>query len=620
MCGIAGILYRDTRTSDDKGIKKMLAAISHRGPDDHGIYINGPIALGHQRLSILDLSPLGHQPMLNQSKTICLTYNGEIFNYIELARELKVLGYTFQSQSDTEVLIAAYEAWGEQCLNKLNGMFAFALWNSQKRELFCARDRFGIKPFYYHITNDSFMFASEIKGLLANIKKRAVNNQVLSQYITTSRLDNTDQTFFQDIFQLLPGHYIKVSQSYFTVKQWWQLTYQGITDESDDDCISHFRELLTDSIAIRLRSDAPIGSLLSGGIDSSSIVATIVSTLLPGNSPFKTFSAVYSDPTIDERAYIKKLHKMYGFNCQFVMPSADDFWNDMERIIYHQDEPFGSTSIYAQWSVLKHAKEVGVKVTLDGQGADEILAGYPIYYPVYLQMLLRQGRLPIFFHEFFSIQEPTFGLHSFLIQSFRRGLSQSKIKPFIYSVTRKDAFQLLSKETQRAFTMQKIHDYHSSTSNEFRAYLAFTLFSEKLPQMLRYLDRNSMAHGIESRPPFLDHRLVEYIFSLPDRFILRDGWTKWILRQSFKDILPDEIVYRRDKLGFPTPEKKWMQELFPLFEKKIIPSVYERQYYNPDQLKKYLHNQHATDAYGDGLLWRIINTELWHQRFIDTEL
>ena len=396
-------------------LTSMTDALAHRGPDGEGYVLlslrgedkpitsTGPLSdsigmgpkgyavgLGHRRLAILDLSSLGHQPMVSQNGRNWITYNGEIYNYLEIRSELQSKGYTFRSASDTEVLLTAYQEWGEECLSRLNGMFAFALWDMDRRCLICARDRFGEKPFYFWRSEGTFAFASEIKGLLPVLKQVQPNQLAVHEYLEKGSLDDGVDTFFENIFQLLPGHFLKIKDDHITDDTYWALPDTSVELPSPAVPVEAFQEVLFDAVRIRLRSDVPVGSCLSGGLDSSSIVCVVQKDRGQGE-PFHTFSSCFDNPTYDERPYIQSVVERTGVRAHFVFPDPEELHAHVTSLIRAQEEPFGSTSIFAQWNVMGLAKQQGGKVLLDGQGADELLGGYPSLFGTYYAELFSKG-------------------------------------------------------------------------------------------------------------------------------------------------------------------------------------------------------------------------------------
>jgi len=562
MCGIAGIIQSSSERNDDnklllkKSIQQMTDALAHRGPDGEGHWINekANVALGHRRLSIIDLSDAGSQPMhyLNRYTII---HNGEIYNYIELREELQKNGYSFHSKTDTEVIAAAYDYWQDECVEHFDGMFSFAIWDNEDEVLFAARDRFGEKPFFYHYQDSTFTFASEMKGLWAAGIERTSNLKLLFNFITIGYTDNPDkpeETFYENIFKLPPAHRLNfyAHLNELSIDQYWESDAENINDKiSDEEAVEQFNYLLQASVKKRLRSDVAIGSSLSGGLDSSSIVSLI--------NPLTSFTAMFPGFEKDEFKYAKLIAEKFNLQQYTTEINESDLVNDFEKLCYHQEEPFGSTSIMAQYKVYELAKQHSIKVLLDGQGADEILAGYPKYYKWYWQELFRKLKLfrsgELKAAQQLGINEK-FGFKNAIAAWFPDFASIVLERQYLLNALRqpdlsKEFVQLQSKEA-----------YYSTPAHyDLNGVLRFNTFTHGLEELLRYADRNSMAHGREVRLPFLSHELVEFLFTLPSKFKIRKGRTKWLLRESMKEKLPAEIVWRTDKVGFEPPQKKWMQ-------------------------------------------------------------
>ena len=407
MCGLAGIASSENPDEIQASLLKMLDLIRHRGPDGQGMELyplnaGTTLALGHQRLAIIDTTDAGLMPMYSHNRKLSIVYNGEIYNYLELKEELKGLGHNFNTDTDTEVLLNSYIQWGEECLNKLNGMFAFAIFEHETKDIFLARDRFGVKPLYYFHDDNHFLFASEIKSILSHPNYQImVNETALGKFLYTGLLNDNEETFFSSIFSLEPGHSMRYQNGSLYYKRW----YEGLSDYDSDISLENddktTTELFSNAVDIRLRSDVEVGACLSGGMDSSAIVGAISHILSSREEDttgsFKTFSAVFDDPDISEKAYVDEVTKSTKTdNFQF-KPSNDLFWERIYELIWHNDEPIQSTSQFMQWSVFEEAKKNGVTVTLDGQGADELAAGYPAYFSVYLAELFRNLKFKEFF-------------------------------------------------------------------------------------------------------------------------------------------------------------------------------------------------------------------------------
>ena len=544
----------------------MTHTLVHRGPDAEGQWINPAIALGSRRLSIIDLSNAGHQPM-HYLNRYTIVHNGEIYNYLELKEELQKKSYSFSSKTDTEIITAAYNCWGDECVDRFDGMFAFAIWDEKEKELFAARDRFGEKPFFYFIDKEQFIFASEMKALWSAGVERKVNLKLLFNYLTIGYVDNPnipEETFYENISKLPAASYLKFSIHNFQllIENYWDIDIDNENNKiTDDQAIEKFGALFQQSVKRRLRSDVPVGTSLSGGLDSSSIIATLhqLTTQLPiaTGTPLTAFSCTFPGFEKDESEFSKLVADKFHLQHHTTTPDAADLYNELEKLFYYQEEPFSSSSIYAQYKVYEVAKQYGIKVLLDGQGADETIAGYHKYYKWYWQELFRKRKLASS-HELPASKElgisEKFGWKNRVAALFPEFATIFLERQYLLNALRhedltKDFTRLQSKEayyiTPEIFTLNGV--------------LYFNTCMHGLEELLRYADRNSMAHSREVRLPFLNHELVEFVFSLPANFKIRKGWTKWLLRETMKDKLPGEIVWRKDKTGFEPPQQLWMQ-------------------------------------------------------------
>jgi asparagine synthase (glutamine-hydrolysing) len=492
-----------------------------------------------------------------------ITYNGEVYNYVELRRRLEAKGYKFRGTSDTEVLLAAYADRGENCLEDVDGMFSFAIWDEARQQLFCARDRFGEKPFYYVYTSGMFGFASELKGLFAGFGRRPLSRRHVFNYllygIAQDALDPAT-TFYEGLRQLPAASCLVLDGGQPQVKRYWDLDLSRRLEIDDGAAVTRFRRLFTESVQRRLRSDVPVGTSLSGGLDSSSVVMQ-VDHLKTSTQLQKTFSATFPGYERDESEFARLVAAhTTGAEQHFVSPSVRTAIDQLRDIVYHQEYPFGSASIVAQYNVMRLARANDVVVLLDGQGADEVLAGYFTYFPSYLLQLYRHDRQR--FRAARAVLEATHGPIA-LNRGWRR-LLQAYAYPMFKLFG--DARRRLKDPRSEYF-----HGIHPDLVREFRAerspleefpelrrQLAYTIHMHSLGELLRYADRNAMAHSVEVRLPFLSHELVEFVFALPDQQRIRDGWTKFLLRSSMAGALPDEIAWRRDKIGYEAPQQRWL--------------------------------------------------------------
>src|ERR671928_65815 len=556
MCGICGIVALG-RPPEAETVARMAAELDHRGPDGSGSFAAEGVALGFRRLAIIDLSDAGNQPFASEDGALRLVHNGEVYNYRELRRELEAHGHRFRSATDTEVILAAYREWGERCVERFNGMWAFALWDGPRRRLFASRDRFGVKPFYYSLDGDRLAFASEPRAFRADPQTRLEPNpRAVREYLEQAYLDHTEETFFAGIRKLPPAPSLVFEGGGLRLRRFWRLEPH---DPPPGDPAEAVRELFLDSVRLRLRSDVPLGTALSGGIDSSAIAVCVDHLLrteaenaVAVGARQRTFTAYFEVPGFDERPYAEAVVERTRAEPHWISFSDEELVADLPRIVEAQGEPFGSTSICAGWYVMREAKRAGLTVMLDGQGGDEVLAGYRTHLGFRLADLLAQRRFA----------EPRAEIGSFRRVHGTAALATAIGRPFApEALTR-----LVRSRTRGAGPL--VHPDlrglpHSEGGNgsafpdRLRRHQELILTRRGLPELLRYEDRNSMAHSLEARVPFLDYRLVELCFSLPGGELVGGGQTKAVLRRALADLLPSVVRERRDKLGFVTPEKRW---------------------------------------------------------------
>ncbi|MBN8688318.1 MAG: asparagine synthase (glutamine-hydrolyzing) [Chitinophagales bacterium] len=562
MCGIAGIIQLPAAGYGRDQLQKMTLSLAHRGPDGEGDWQNpdGSVLLGHRRLSVIDLSEDGQQPMLYLGR-YTIVHNGELYNYVELKETLQQKGYVFRTKTDTEVIVAAYDCWQEECLQQFDGMFAFAIWDEKKRELFAARDRFGEKPFYYYYDHQRFLFASEMKALWAAGIEKSPNQKMLFNFITIGYTDNParpEESFFEHIFKLPAASYLKFSYIYFqyTVKNYWDIDPEAEDpDITDEEAAEEFIALFQTAVQRRLRSDVAVGTSLSGGLDSSSIVA-MLQALKSGNRPQHCFTAVFDGFEKNEAAFAAEVARQYDLQQHLVSFSEKELLQDWDKLCYQQEEPIGSASIYAQYKVYERARQEGITVLLDGQGADETMAGYSSYYKWYWQELFRKRKL-------YRSNELRFAKERGIRESFDYRNMIAAYFPSFASVVleRQYLVKAISQEdlTKDFVRLQSKEAYYTPPEYfNLNGVLYFNTCIHGLEELLRYADRNSMAHGCEVRLPFLSHELVEFIFTLPSKYKIRQGWSKWLLRKTMDPLLPAGITWRTDKVGFEPPQQQWM--------------------------------------------------------------
>lgn len=568
MCGIGGVFSFEKKV-DFTSIQNMMSILHHRGPDGEGIWLNDSqqIGLGHRRLSILDLSETGKQPMHFANNRYSITFNGEIYNYLELKKTLIEKGYSFISSSDTEVLLALYDLKKEKALQELDGMFAFAIWDNVEKILFCARDRFGEKPFYFHVNKDYFAFASEMKALFTLGINKAKNQKKIYNYLLYTTIEDPfdrSSTFYENIHQLEPAHYLIISpEKKITSKKYWDIDIHQQTDILEKEAIQKFRDLFTTSVSRRLRSDVPVGSSLSGGLDSSSIVMLIDQIKKNGQAQ-KTFSARFKNFSKDEGKFMQMVVDKSSVEPHYVFPTVESVIKNFQTVLYHQEEPIGSASVAIQYEVMQLAKNNGIKVLLDGQGADEMLAGYSPFWNTYFNQLYRTDRR-------------NFKSETIAYKNVHSKIPYDNNVEFKWRAYGNTSYKIISelkrklKSPTSSFFLGIHPDIVSTYKNEhnpipkvntLKEHLYYFLMKRGLNELLRYADRNAMANSVEVRLPFLNHDLVEFIFTLPDNMLLRNGWSKYILRKAMEDILPAEITWRKDKIGYEPPQGEWMESVY----------------------------------------------------------
>jgi asparagine synthase (glutamine-hydrolysing) len=615
MCGITGLINLNQEKISSSTIQLMMDSMKHRGPDDEGIFIDGNVGLGFVRLSIIDLSAAGHQPMHSADGKYVVVFNGEIFNYIELREELKQIGYMFNTETDTEVLINSFKEWGEECQHKFNGMWAFAIYDIGNKKLFISRDRYGIKPFYYFQNDEVFAFASEIPSLLKILKHRPdANYQAIFDYLVFNRTDQSHVTFFKNIFKLQHGHSLlidlKGNVSISKPTRWYNLKIEITKRDNKQITLDDFKTLFEDALRIRLRSDVPVGVCLSGGLDSSAIVSTLIKKF--DKQHLKTFSAVYKKGQIGDETPFIELYKDELKNMYYTEPNHISLLNDLERFVSKHPEPIPTTSPYAQYKVMELAKDK-VVVTLDGQGADEMLAGYHYFFGFYFKDLLRHFRLVRLLSE--------------LVYYLKIHKSLYAIKTFIYFLL-PTSIRTKTRVTEKNYLNHEfISKFSKTNSIAGNLYASKSLnealvnhFEYKLEHLLKWEDCNSMAFSLEARVPFLDHRLVEATLSTDGREIIVNGMTKNPLRNAMKGILPEKIRLRIDKMGFSTPEDEWFREKeFQLLINDIInsDSFAGRRIFNVGKVKKMYVKHLSKEINISKEVWKWLHLELWFRKYID---
>lgn len=630
MCGINGIAFSPAskRQINERVLKSMRDVITHRGPDDDGIFIEENIGLGHRRLSIVDVAH-GHQPMFSADKSRVIIYNGEIYNHADYRAGLIEKGYKFETHCDTETILHLFEEYGEKCVEKLRGMFAFAIYDKLKRELFIARDRLGVKPLYYvHDEQGNLFFGSEIKTLLeASAVAPELNYNALPDQFANHGT-SYDETLFKNVKRLLPGHTLSWKNGKIRIGKFWDVKFEPKNNDiSDKDAIEEWRELFKQSVKLRLMADVPLGMFLSGGIDSSAICAMMAEMV---DEPIKTFSVGFAEREANEFEYARIVSKAFKTDHHEITITPEQFFAELPNLIWHEDEPLGFIASVPLYFVSKLAQK-HVKVVLTGEGSDEILAGYGRYAKT-LQLLQYGEKYESFTPSFLrsAVRSGVATLPNSLNQKLTRTFltRDSDIENLFF-----DNFAVFSKTQQEklfsADTKAKISDknpYHfqndwieNSDAEEILDKLLYADTKTYLHELLMKQDQMSMAASIESRVPFLDHKLVEFTAKLPVKMKLRGKETKWILREAMKGILPDEIL-TRSKMGFPVPIGNWFRNEYKNIVEEYVLSerAAQRNIFNADYVRQ-ISNEHFSGKNHDERLWFLVNFEMWQRRFFDGE-
>jgi asparagine synthase (glutamine-hydrolysing) len=604
MCGIAGIINKNGEPVDRGQLERMTERAWHRGPDGVGYHLSGNLGLGHRRLAIIDLSDGGSQPMHSSDGRLTITFNGEIYNYLEIREDLQQRGYRFVSSSDTEVILAAYAEWGADCVHHFNGMWAFAIHDRQQQTLFCSRDRFGVKPFNYIDTERIFAFGSEIKQLVDLLPERAANSEVLHTFLITGLIDYSANTFFQDVRKLLSGHNLLVDLRTGTVecRQYYQVQASDLHGATPEEIERRFLELFGSSVEFRLRSDVPVGICLSGGLDSSAIAMLAAPRYQRRSGQrFSAITAISTAPENNESRYAQQVVERAGLRWLSFTPTPADFVKAMPGIAYHQDEPIPSPSPVMQYFVMRVARENGIPVLLDGQGADETLLGYQYYFGMYLRSVCRDH----------GVVAGLRALRTAVAQNTR--LSYGSALKYIFGIAtprlRYVRDKLAVPHLHSAPPLPEILRDHAASLSGLQSFQAQEISANTLPPLLRYEDRNSMAFGVETRLPFLDYRLVELCLGLSMDYKIRDGWTKWILRNCMTGTVPDAILWRKDKIGFEAPDATWMAAEASHMHSIVMGSELVRSISNDKKL------EHSFFGMPLRHRWRLYSLAMWSEQF-----
>lgn len=628
MCGIAGVLHFDGHTAVRPYLQRMTDTIQHRGPDGEGFFVDGPVGLGHRRLAIIDLSEAGKQPMSNTDGTLYITYNGELYNFQEIRRQLEAQGHRFRSATDTEVVLHAYEEWGTECLGRFNGMFAFAIWDGRRQRLWLARDRLGIKPLFYARLQHRFLFGSEIKALLSDTAvPRQLDLEALAYYLA-SNYTPAPFTLFAQVRQLLPGHHLMITpDGQVTDAAYWDVTYQEDVEKSETAWREAFSELLADAVRVRLVSDVPFGAFLSGGVDSSA-VAYWMAQHLP--EPVKTFSIGFHEDSYDETGYARQVAQIIQSDHHEKMVTADAA-QILPRLVWHAEEPTADSSMVAVYYLAQMSRQ-HVTMALSGDGADEILAGYETYQAHYLHHWYRKLPPPL-------RQRLLAPLVKALPVSDSKVSWEFKLKRFINAgdLTGEDAHAtwrtIFAADARRELLAPIWHQAGAKADvlDLYRAAFARTNARHPLNRMLyvdtrHYLpndmlvkvDRMTMAHGLEARVPFLDHRLVAFAATVPPHLKLKQfRHKKYLLKTSLAGKLPAGVLWRK-KAGFNVPTGRWMKEgLRPfVLDHLSAKCIKEMGILEETAVARLLQDHFDNKADNSHQIWCLLNLSLWWQQFM----
>lgn len=627
MCGILGGVWQRGACAAAPRFQDAITALRFRGPDDSGVeHIECAaswVALGHTRLSIIDLTSAGHQPMSSADGCCSIVFNGEIYNYVELRQELTSLGYVFSSNSDTEVLLAAWRQWGRECLPRFIGMFAFVVLDREARTLTCVRDAFGIKPFFYTREDGRFLFASEIPAIKALRQQRvALDWQRAYDYLVHGDYDSGPRTFLDGVSHLQPGHLLEVDLTSGDISEpssWWRPSIQERSDLNFDQAAELVRLRFLENVRLHLRSDVPLGAALSGGIDSSAVVCAM--RFVAPELPINTFSYIARGSSLSEEEWVDRVNGYVGAKPHKVVVSANELAADLDEMIRVQGEPFGSTSIYAQFRVFKLAREHGVTVTLDGQGADEMLAGYNGYPGQRIRSLLEKG----------SVAEAWNFLGEWAdwpgrsrLAGIKRAVAEMTQGQLYDALRRLNGMQDMPAWLDACVLEERgiIRRYPRQRSNENEmgrrvvAELALSLTRRGLPALLRHGDRNSMRFSVESRVPFLTLDMVELLLSLPESYLISaKGETKHVFRAAMRGIVPDDVLDRRDKIGFATPEQEWLLSMSDTVRGWLREDLH-LPFFNQQEVVKTFDRIVAGKQQFSWQVWRWINFSRWYANFV----
>jgi len=621
MCGLAGVVLNERDGNPLRTVARMLAVLRHRGPDDEGTYVQATVALGFRRLSILDLSPAGHQPMSAANGLVTIIFNGEIYNFVELRKELESRGHSFRSTGDTEVLLHSYLEWGVECLSRLNGMWSFVIHDRRTNSLFGARDRFGIKPFYYHRSDGRFVFASEIKAIRASgLYEDRLNAVVASSFLVDGRLDETAETFYAGIRALPAGcsFVYSLGDGTYSESRYWDIA-QAPT-HAVNNITETFAELFEDAVRLHMRSDVPIGIHLSGGLDSTSIACAAARIRSAAGAEGPPFVFSYMPKEFDESQYIRATVEQTRARLIELKTSASDLWSDLETMLRFQDEPVHTLTALVSFQLMRATAAHGIRVVLNGQGGDETLAGYSNYFRNYWSVLLRNSGVSAMWREMKRFAEVHGGPGP--MRLFADVLSRK----MFYKLGEIPSYRAWALRRRAAriregwFTPELVREVPQSypfPPADLNGALAYAQRVDPLPLYLRLEDRNSMAFSIEARLPFLDYRVAELAFRLPDEWKLRGPWNKYVLRESMSGRIPENVRIRPDKMGFPVPAHTWFSEnLFePVMDLLTSRQAIESGRYRVETIERDMYRHRRGEADFSDALFSVAQFEIWSGQF-----
>ncbi|MDC0917534.1 asparagine synthase (glutamine-hydrolyzing) [Candidatus Marinimicrobia bacterium] len=596
MCGISGIINQKNSNVNKDDIVTINNLASHRGPDGEGYYHSNNLSFGHRRLAIIDLTNNGHQPM-SYKNDYTITFNGEVYNYIELKEELKDCGYIFNSASDTEVVLASYAHWGEKCVERFNGQWSFAIHDKKKNIVFASRDRFGIKPFYYSVINDNFIFGSEIKQVIHFKNQNKLNMKTLMDYLVIGFEEHSNETFFDGIYKLKQSHNLIYSLESHTFKEYRYYDIEkkeNLSELSLDQSVEEYYKKFSEAVKLRLRSDVEVGTCLSGGLDSSAIAAISSKEYKKNaNMNFLAFHAKTSDKNRDESNYAREIADNFNIDLKILNMNNYSFIEKLDEIIYTQEEPFSSTSIFMQYFIMEEARKNGCKVLLDGQGGDETLLGYERYYPAYFRGLTLIDSFKEFFYSISNSKINFLRMIAYILY-----FSISKIRlitlKFNHRKIKNEYYDLISK---------KLIIKNSNAYRDIFKLQYIEIYNTQLSRLLKYEDKNSMRNSVETRLPFIDYKVVEAALSFNPAFKINKGWTKYILRKSMDGILPKNVLWRRNKVGFEAPQKTWID----------LNTTYIMEQISQSKILKEIYKELNVDNFEHKMIWKLFCIAKWEK-------